>query len=72
MGTKLPFTQTGHPVQMSQTQGIRGDPLSVGIASHTEVAIEGGCHDMVGHLGLECMLDVMCDQFFWPHMAAQT
>ena len=30
-----------------------------------------GCHDEVGHLGLECMLDLMCDRFFWPHMAAQ-
>ena len=30
-----------------------------------------GCHDEVGHLGLECMLDLMCDHFFWPCMAAQ-
>ena len=30
-----------------------------------------GCHDEVGHLGLECMLDLMCDRFFWPHMAVQ-
>ena len=35
-----------------------------------EVALRG-CHDEVGHLGLECMLDLMCDRFFWPHMAAQ-
>ena len=35
-----------------------------------EVALRG-CHDKVGHLGLECMLDLMCDWFFWPHMAAQ-
>ena len=27
---------------------------------------------MVGHLGLECMLDLMHDRFFWPYMAAQT
>ena len=30
-----------------------------------------GCHDEVGHLGLECMLDLMRDRFFWPHMAVQ-
>ena len=35
-----------------------------------EVALRG-CHDEVGHLGLECMLDLMHDRFFWPHMAVQ-
>ena len=37
---------------------------------HREVALRG-CHDEVGHLGLEHMLDLMHDRFFWPHMAAQ-
>ena len=63
---KPSFTQTGHSVQTSQTQGIRWHPLSVGSVSHTE-----RCHNQVGHLGLECMLNLMHDQFFWPHMAAQ-
>ena len=35
-----------------------------------EVALRG-CHDEVGHLGLECMLDLMHDRFFWPRMAVQ-
>ena len=35
-----------------------------------EVALRG-CHDEVGHLGLECMLDLMRDRFFWPCMAVQ-
>ena len=35
-----------------------------------EVALMG-CHDEVSHLGLECMLDLMHDRLFWPHMAAQ-
>ena len=35
-----------------------------------EVALRG-CHDEVGHLGLEHMLDLMHDRFFWPCMAAQ-
>ena len=39
-------------------------------AAHREVALRG-CHDEVGHLGLECMLDLMHDRFFWPHMATQ-
>ena len=39
-------------------------------ATQREVALKG-CHDQVGHLGLECMPDLMCDQFFWPCMAAQ-
>ena len=40
-------------------------------AAQREVFLRG-CHDKVGHLGLEHMLDFMCDRFFWPHMAAQT
>ena len=39
-------------------------------AAQREVALRG-CHDEVGHLGLECMLDLMRDRFFWPPMAAQ-
>ena len=39
-------------------------------AVHREVALRG-CHDEVGHLGLECMLDLKHDRFFWPCMAAQ-
>ena len=39
-------------------------------AAQREVALRG-CHDEVGHLGLECMLDLMHDRFFWPHLAAQ-
>ena len=35
-----------------------------------EVALKG-CHDEVGHLGLERMLDLMHGRFFWPHMAVQ-
>ena len=38
--------------------------------AYREVALRG-CHDKVGHLGLECMLDLMHDRLFWPHMAAQ-
>ena len=39
-------------------------------AAHREVALRG-CHDKVGHLSLECMLDSMCDRLLWPYMAAQ-
>ena len=38
--------------------------------AHREVALKG-CHNEVGHLGLECMLDLMHDRFFWPCMAVQ-
>ena len=38
--------------------------------AYRKVALRG-CHDEVGHLGLECMLDLMHDRFFWPCMAAQ-
>ena len=37
---------------------------------HREVALKG-CYNKVGHLGLEWMLDLMCDRIYWPHMAAQ-
>ena len=30
-----------------------------------------GCHNEVGHLGLEQMLDLMHEHFFWCHMAVQ-
>ena len=30
-----------------------------------------GCHDEVGNLGLEWMLNLMHDHFFWPHMTVQ-
>ena len=36
--------------------------------AYREVALS---HDEVGHLGLEHMLDLMHDRFFWPCMAAQ-
>ena len=61
----------GYTPQTSQTKRIRGDPPSGGLpTTYREVALRG-CHDKVGHLGLECMLDLMCDRFFWPCMAAQ-
>ena len=39
-------------------------------AGQREVALRG-CHDEVGHLGLESILDLMHDRIFWPHMVAQ-
>ena len=27
-----------------------------------------GCHDNVGHLGLERTLDLLRDRFYWPHL----
>ena len=27
-----------------------------------------GAHNDVGHLGLEWMLDILCDRFYWPNM----
>ena len=45
--------------------------LQLGLpVGQSEVALRG-YHDEVGHLSLQCMLDLMCDRFFWPHMAAQ-
>ena len=38
--------------------------------AYREVALRG-CHNEVGHLGLEFMLDLMRDRFFWPRMAVQ-
>ena len=39
-------------------------------AGQREVALKG-CHNEVGHVGHEHMLDLMCDRFYWPCMAAQ-
>ena len=38
--------------------------------AYREVALKA-CHNEVGHLGLEHMLDLMCDRFFWHRMAVQ-
>ena len=37
---------------------------------HQETALRG-FHDEVSHLGLKCMLDLMCDHLFWSQMTAQ-
>ena len=39
-------------------------------AAYREVALMG-CHDEVGHLGLERRLDLRHDRFFWPCMPVQ-
>ena len=39
-------------------------------AAQREVVLRG-CNEEVGHLGLEHMLNLMCDRLFWPHTAAQ-
>ena len=40
------------------------------LTMHRETTLRG-CHDEVGHLGLEQMLDLMHNHLFWPCMAAQ-
>ena len=40
------------------------------LAMHWETTLRG-CPDEVSHLGLKCMLNLMCDCFFWPWMATQ-
>ena len=40
------------------------------LAMHRETTLSG-CHDEVGYLGLEWMLDLICNHYFWYCMAAQ-
>ena len=35
--------------------------------SHRNKAMEG-CHDQVGHLGLNMVLELLRDRFYWPGM----
>ena len=35
--------------------------------SHRQRALEG-CHDQVGHLGQDRVLDLLRDRFYWPGM----
>ena len=51
-------------ITKGRTQGIGGDSFSAGFATVPREVTLKGCHDEVGHLGLEHMLDLMCDQFF--------
>ena len=37
---------------------------------HRKTALRG-CHNEAGHLGLDWMLVLMCDYFFWPCMSVQ-
>ena len=37
---------------------------------HQETALKG-CHNEASHLGLKCMLNLMCNCFIWPQMATQ-
>ena len=37
--------------------------------SHRQRAMEG-CHDQVGHLGQDRVLDLLRDRFYWPGMHA--
>ena len=37
------------------------------LPSHRTIAIEG-CHDQVGHLGKDRMLELLRDRFYWPGM----
>ena len=65
------IAQTRCPVQMAQAQRDEETLLQLVLpAVQREIALRG-CHDKVGHLGLECMLNLMHDRFFWPHMVAQ-
>ena len=45
--------------------------LQLGLPTAQRGVALRGCHDEVGHLGLECMPDLMHDRFFWPCMAVQ-
>ena len=71
MGTKSPFNQTGHPVQMCQSQGIRGDPLSVGFAIHTQRGYSKGMPQS-SHLGLgACLTSCVTGYFGLPWLLRQ-
>ena len=49
----------------------RGPSLHLVLPTAQREVVLRGCHNEVGHLGLEHMLDLMCDRFFWPCMTAQ-
>ena len=52
-------------------KGIPGGPVSIGLtAPHQETTLRG-CHGKTRHLGLERMLNLMCNHFFWSWMAIQ-
>ena len=57
--------------RQSRPKESEGTLLKLVLPTAHRKATLRGCHDEVGHLGLECMLDLMHDRFFWPHMAAQ-
>ena len=66
-----PQTEVGHSVQEDNANESQEVLLQLVLpATHWEITLKG-CHNEVGHLGLEWMLDLMCDHFFCPCMAAQ-
>ena len=63
--------QKGCPIQTGQARESEETLFQLVLpATKREVALRE-CHDEVGHLGLECMLDLMHDRFLWPYMAVQ-
>ena len=63
--------QKGVLYRQAMTRKSVGTLLQLVLPTAQRKVVLRGCHDEVGHLSLEHMLDHMCDRFFWPHMAAQ-
>ena len=71
VGMQPPQTEVGHSVQEILPKESEEALFQLVLPSaHRETALKG-CPNEVGHVGLECMLDLMHDFFFWAHMAAQ-
>ena len=59
-----------HGVPYKQTRvNARAKQLLVVPQSYRQRALEG-CHDQVGHLGQDRVLDLLRDRFYWPGMHA--
>ena len=55
--------QTGYPIKEGLKHITVGDPSR----DYQKKALQG-YHDDIGHLGIEQMLDLLQDQFYWPGM----
>ena len=53
-----------------QTTRMDRSPLQLVLpTTYRKIALQG-CHNDVGHLGIERMLDLLRDRFYWPNMQA--
>ena len=46
----------------------QSEHYTISASDHIRIKALKGCHNGLGHLGIERTLDLLRDQFYWPRM----